>query len=389
MAFTGKATYDAGPGLPEIAEDVGDLVGILGAHETPLLAHLGDARRTARSTVHEWLEDELLPNTDEVTQASWGNPSSDTFFDVANPSRFREGDLVRPEGSSEVMRVQAVVAPGLGVVRGYGGTTPEDLATGQSLHILGNPALEGADAGGSRTTSRVRRRNYLQIFSATVEVSGSQQAVETIGVRDELDYQLQERLRELMRDLENCVINGVASSSSPEGSGSVARTMNGIVPLLTTNRFAPGEGPIPPGDGAGSDGLTEEVLNAALRAVWERSSSSVDTIVVGGRQKRRINRFVGDSRAYGPADEAYRDLVGVYESDFGVCRVVLSRWVPMDSVLLLDSSRVSVLPLTGRSFQFRRLATRGDSESGQVLGEYTLELMNEGAHGVIGGLSAA
>ncbi|MEO6436889.1 MAG: DUF5309 family protein, partial [Tepidisphaeraceae bacterium] len=80
------------------------------------------------------------------------------------------------------------------------------------------------------------------------------------------------------------------------------------------------------------------------------------------------------------------DNVQVYESDFGVCRIVLSRWVPVGHVFLLDSSRLEVAPLAGRSFQYKPLATTGDRDSGQVVGEYTLELRNENAHGVIQGL---
>ena len=63
MAFTGKATYTGGAGLPELAEDVSDIIGIVSPHETPLLDHLGDPGRAAMSTVHEWIEDMLLPNS--------------------------------------------------------------------------------------------------------------------------------------------------------------------------------------------------------------------------------------------------------------------------------------------------------------------------------------
>jgi len=60
MAFTGKATFSAGADLPEIAEDVSDIIGIISPHETALLDALGDPRRAATSTVHEWLEDALV-----------------------------------------------------------------------------------------------------------------------------------------------------------------------------------------------------------------------------------------------------------------------------------------------------------------------------------------
>ena len=116
--------------------------------------------------------------------------------------------------------------------------------------------------------------------------------------------------------------------------------------------------------------------------------SRIDTIVVGGYQKRRINSFITSARGYSPTDTAFRDMVSVYESDFGVARVVLCRSVPADTVLLVDSSRVDVLPLAGRSLHYKPLASSGDYESGEIIGEYTLEIRNESAHGVIRGLTS-
>ncbi|HEV7302126.1 MAG TPA: hypothetical protein VGN72_22505 [Tepidisphaeraceae bacterium] len=89
MAFTGKATYTAGANLPEIAEDISDLVALASPHETPLLDAVGDPARVARSTVHEWLEDELLPNTDRVNDATFTSATADTSFVVDHASRFR------------------------------------------------------------------------------------------------------------------------------------------------------------------------------------------------------------------------------------------------------------------------------------------------------------
>lgn len=379
MSFTGKSTYSAGPTLPEIAEDVSDIIGIVSPYETPLLDHLGDPNRVASSTRHEWLEDELLPNTDAIDSGqSFSNASTDTSFTVDHGDRFRIGDQIQAAGSREVMFVTNVSSDTLTVVRGYGATTAEDLAASDVLHILGNAALEGDDRPATRFSNRVRQSNWTQIFTASVEVSGTELAVNQIGIDDELDYQKQERLRELIRDLENCVINGVAADANPEGSSSVRRTMNGIVPSLSTNVFEPNVGGFP-----SDTSLTEAQLNQALREIWNQSSGTVDTIVVNGFQKRRINSFITSSRTYGATSTRFRDLVGMYESDFGVCRVVLSRWVPTGTAMLLDSSRVDVLPLAGRSFHYKPLASTGDRDSGQVIGEYTLEFRNESAHGVI------
>lgn len=388
MAFTGKTTFGGGAGLPELAEDVLDIIGIVSPYETPLLDHLGDPKRWAESTVHEWIEDALLPNTDAVNQSSFSpSATTATSITVDQGSVFREGDLVRPGSSGEVMLVTGVSSNTLTVVRGYGGTTASVLSDNLQLTVLGNAALEGADAPDARFTSRVRKQNYTQIFTSGVEVSGSMQAARAVGIEDELDYQKQERMRELLRDLENCVINGVAPQADAQGSSTVRRSMNGILPQIQTHAFEPGLGEIPDGDGAGSDGLTEEVLNAAMREIWAGSNGSVDTIVCSGAQKRRINGFASQARSYLPEDTSFRDVVSVYESDFGVCRVILSRWVPTDTVVLLDSSRVEVMPLRQRSFHFRSLAATGDAHRGQVIGEYTLEFKNENAHGAIRGLA--
>jgi len=201
MAFTGKATYSAGTTLPELAEDVSDLVGIVSPYETPLLNTLGDSMREATSTHHEWLEDELLPNKDAVNDSTFTDPSTDTDFVVDNGSRFRIGDQIQIEGSEELILVTGISTNTLTVVRGYAGTTAEDLVDNQVINILGNAALEGDDKPNARFTNRSRCDNYTQIFTAAVEVSGTDLAASQLGLADEMDNQKQSRLRELVRDL--------------------------------------------------------------------------------------------------------------------------------------------------------------------------------------------
>jgi len=384
MAFTGKATYSAGTTLPELAEDVSDVVGIISPYETPLLDALGDALREATSTHHEWLEDALLPNKDAVNDSTFTDPAADTDFVVDNGGRFRIGDQIQVQGSEELMLVTGISTNTLTVVRGYAGTTAENLADNQVINILGNAALEGADKPGARFTNRSRCGNYTQIFTASVEVSGTDMAASQLGLADEMDHQKQQRLRELIRDLENTIINGGQPASSPEGSGSVRRSMRGVIQHLATNVFHTGDAGFP----TGTD-LDEAKINYVLRRIWDSSSGNVDLIVVGGFQKRKINAFSSGSRSYGANDTTFTDMISVYESDFGICQIVTTRWLPQDAVLLLDSSRINVLPLAGRSFHFKPLASGGDYECGELIGEYTVELKNEAAHGIIRNLSTS
>lgn len=380
MPFTGKCTYSAGTTLPEIAEDVSDLVAINAPHDTPLLDAIGEAQRPARSTVHEWIEDSLLPDYDVVSD-DLGSSS----YAVDHAQRFRVGDIVRVEGTSELGLVSVVNTTdgSITLSRGYGGSTQGTIDADTVLHIVSNAALEGADADAARFTLRTRASNYTQIFTATVSVSGSELAANQLGVRDELSWQKNLRSRELLRDLEKAVINGVANQTTPTGSTSVRRSMRGLMSFVTSNRFVVGQNAFP-----NNASLTEAQLNLAMREIWKTSNGQIDLIVVGGKEKRAINAFVASNRRFYASNEAFKDQISTYESDFGVARIVLSRHVPAGCVLLLDSSRLSVMPLAGRSFHYTPLARTGDSESGQLVGEYTLECRNESAHGLIRGLTA-
>jgi hypothetical protein len=376
MAFTGKATYSAGATLPELVDDVSDLVSIAAATETPLLDLLGDSARVARSTVHEWLEESQLPTRYNVSAID-----DDDLTTTTNVA-LQPGDLLGVVGADEVMLVVAILGPQqIRVQRGYGGTTAvSDMP--RPFELISGASLEGDEAGPSRTTVRSRRQNYTQIFTATVEVSGTMQAVGLHGVRDELEYQKTLRLRELLRNLERAVIEGVAPASDVAGTSQVRRTMRGIRSFIQENRFTFDD--LIPGQAV----LDEPLLNRLLRRVWERGAGTPDLILVSGQEKRKINEFVASNRRFYTSNETFKDMVSVYESDFGVCRVVMSRHVRPGEVFVLDSSRVQVLPLAGRSMQYKPLAARGDSEAGQLIGEYTLEFRDELAHGLLTGLAA-
>jgi hypothetical protein len=379
MPFTGKSTYAAGATLPELSEDVADLVSISAIHDTPLLDALGDATRVAYSTVHEWLEDAPAPLVVPIVSVT-----SPTQWVVSAAANLRPGDFVQVGSTNELALITARSESGanatLTAERGYSGTTVTPSGGYTDLTMMSRAAIEGADAAPARFTNRVRQSNYTQIFTATVEVSGTQRAVNTPGVRDELEYQKTLRLRELLRDLERTIVRGLPPAANQVGTSTAPRSMRGIVASLGTNVVPAAELV------QDAESLTEPVLNAMLRRIWESGNGTPDLIVVGGREKRRINEFVASNRRFFTSNESYKDLVSTYESDFGVCRVVLSRNVPAGSALVLDSSRIQVVPLSGRSFHYVPLATTGDRVSGQLIGEYTVEVRNEAAHGIITGL---
>jgi hypothetical protein len=381
MSFTGKATYDSGATLPELVDDVSDLVGLISPFDTPLLDAIGSPRFAARSTRHEWFEDQLNASHSLLNNEG-GYDDDDTSWVVDDGSVFRVGDIVKPEASTEVVQVTGISTNTLTVTRGYGGSTAAAVVDNQKLSVIGHAALEGEDAPAARYRTRVRKENFSQIFTEAVSISGSMDAVGLHAVEREFDYQVIQRLRELMRSLEQTVINGFKAGATGEGSATVRRTMGGLLQYISGSGAAIS-------NAAGAT-LEETRLNNGLRAVWEKGGRPT-AIVCSGFQKRKISTFIQSTRRYEPEVTALRNLVDVYESDFGVQRVVLSRWVPADKILLLDLDKIQVMPLQGRSFFVKPLAESGDFRKAQLIGEYTLEVLNgaDGGHGLITGLATS
>lgn len=373
MAFTGKATYDGGSTLPELEEDISDIIGLISPKVTPVLTRLGDPRMFATSTNHEWLEDALKDVQDALDDGT-DISDSDTAIVVDDGDLFRARDIIQFAGSAELIIVTSVATDTLTCVRGYGGTTAEAVVDNTVVTIISSPSLEGEDARADISQTRTRVNNQTQIFTETAEVSGTQQAglQVSIGSNAEMNYQVARRAEELKLQLERAVINGAAPATVTQGSSTVARTMDGIRVFITSNALTANSGVL-----AGS-GLTftEEMLNNALRNAWNNSGALVDTIVVGGFQKRKLNSFAG-ALTTTRSETTAGQIITKYDSDFGTLDVVLSRHIPDDSVCMFATEKIQVMPFLNRSFHTVDLGRNGDAERKEVIGEYTLELMNE------------
>ena len=344
MSFTGKATYDAGSSLPELVDDVSDLVGLISPFDTPLLDVIGSPRYSAKSTRHEWFEDQLNPNFSAINNGA-GYDDGATSWVVDDGSVFRVGDIIRPEGSDEVLQVTAISTNTLTVTRAYGGSTAASVVDNQTVNVIGHAALEGEDAAASTHRSRVRKTNYTQIFTESVTISGSMDAVGLHAVEREFDYQVIQRLRELMRSLEQTVICGFKAAVNAQGSASVRRTMGGLLQFIT--------GVV---DDNSAAALDEATLNASLRNVWDKGGRPT-AIVCNGFQKRKISSFIQSSRRYEPESQALRNVVDVY--DFGltedgvpylVCELLVGS--PLDRYR--KSHKLSVADAAGLGLQVAR-----------------------------------
>lgn len=248
----------------------------------------------------------------------------------------------------------------------------DSLVTGQT-----NAQVEGADFSFAKPSARSRVGNYTQIFSKTVEVSETQRAVDTAGFEDEFAYQMEKRMKEIATDVEKALITGTGNS----GASGTARMLKGILSFISTN--------VETGTGSGTETLTESMYLDALQKVY-LSGGRPDYTYVNAFQKRRISSFTtSNTRYYEVDDEAkLMNKVAVYESDFGIQRIILNPFMDSDKIAILQRDMWKVAQLR----PIRKVDYPdgiGDSKRGALVGELTLEARNQASSGKIVDLATA
>ncbi len=256
-------------------------------------------------------------------------------------------------------------------------------------------AVEGADASSITASPTTRIGNRTQIFTKSVAVAGTLEAVDKAGRKSEKAYQLAKVSAELKRNIELTLLSNQVSAA---GNSSTARTMGGLQAWLATN------GDFGVGGSAGAGGttarttgtnrtFTEDLLKTVVKEVYT-AGGSPKVLMVNPAHKQVVSAFAGIAaqRYMAPANEP-TTIVGaadVYMSDFGTMSVVPNRFMNAtnncdETAFIIDPDMLAVSYL--RPFQTIELAKTGDSEKTQLLAELTLEVKNEAASGVIADLS--
>lgn len=259
-----------------------------------------------------------------------------------------------------------------------------------------NAAVEGADASSATLSPTTRVGNRTQISQKTVAVTGTLQAVDKAGRKSELAYQLSKASSEIKRDMEFTLLNNTVQANGT--AGSTARVLGGLQTWLATN------GDFGSGGSAGSSGttartngtnrtFTETELKTVIKEVFE-SGGSPKILMVTPAHKQTVSAFAGiAAQRYMAPSDAPTTIIGaadIYLSDFGSVSVVPNRFMlsgnsANEVAFVLDPEYAAVAYL--RPFQTIELAKNGDSDRTQLLVEYTLEVKNEAAHGIIADLS--
>jgi hypothetical protein len=243
-----------------------------------------------------------------------------------------------------------------------------------------NHAIEGADFSFSTAAVRTRVGAYTQIFTKQVEVTETERKVNVAGMDDEFNYQVEKAMKEIARDVEQAIVQGTANA----GNSGAARRMKGILAFIATNINTGLSG----GTSTTADeALTETHYNDLLQDIYD-AGGNPDVTHVNGWQKRKIDSFsTNNTRYQDGSDGKLNSAVGVYQSSFGIQRIVLNRYMPTDQLMALEQARWKLGVL--RPIAYTDVAKVADAKRGALVGELTLKGLNEAASGKIEDLTVA
>jgi hypothetical protein len=251
--------------------------------------------------------------------------------------------------------------------------------------------VEGADWSLDAETSPSRVFNITMIHRRDIGVSETQRAIASAGFKDVYAYEIQKAVKRLSIKLERIVFGALSTATGATGS---ARVMKGFQAFTVTNVAAPGGGTT----AAGNDQvLSSQDFNDMLNTIYS-AGGNPEQVYVSAKVKRQVSAFTlpQQNRNIGAVDKRLISGIDFYDSDFGLIQIVLDRWVPESTNTTTASA--SATSTGGKMFFLQRsinrlawlrpmqhnlIGRRGDSVAGVVVGEVTLEVLNEKANGML------
>ncbi|MBE5093585.1 SU10 major capsid protein [Bacillus thuringiensis] len=333
--------------------------------KAPVLFGIIGTGEALTQTKFEWQNDYLNSDTGIVKTAAAADVT-ELELGAGEARKFTEKALV--QNGLEVLRVVSVdeLADKITVQRGYDSTTPEAIEAKGELKIIARPRPEGEDTfRKNEINDRLVSFNFSQIFSRYASVSRTQQQVNTYGVEDELDYQVNLRLQELIREANNSLIYG----RKYIGSGQQPRSTGGLF------AFASEQGSHVQ-DFKGKE-IDAKSLNDAVEQVFVRGGSA-NTILCAPNVARQITKLGGNTIQTTRQDTVAGYQILSFVSDLpggAISSVVVDQNMPKDRALLLDTNNIKARYLTPIYDQDATLPG-GDYFSRVIRGELGFEIKN-------------
>jgi hypothetical protein len=295
-----------------------------------------------------------------------------------------------PNFVGDLFSISPEETPLLSAIGGLtGGRVATDVEFGWSFYDLRDPddsrqKLEGADAPDPTERVREDATNVVEIHQETVSVTYTRQSVGNYAtqlrggskVPDELKWQMDQKVKEVARDVEATFITGTYAKPM---NNSTARRTRGLLEAIVTNIVD-----------AGNAAIDEDDIGNLFQTAYANGGlqeGETRTIICGPAMKRFLTKLYITDKDLTPLS---RNVGGVnlttIETDFGTANLMLDRNVPVGTLIAvsLEDLAPRFLEVPGKGhFFWEPLAKVGSRSDSQMYGEIGLEYGNERKHAKI------
>lgn len=221
---------------------------------------------------------------------------------------------------------------------------------------------EGSVTDTFQKSVRKEYNNVLQIFKKAVEISGTAEKM----ANGQFTQEVQDRLLEMKIQIEKTLINGLKD----DGSSTGIRKMSGLIEFAdTTNAVTE------------TIEKTVDSVKKVARNLWDKDlAEGTLYVLIGADAKEVVDEHYKGSYSYQHTTTNFGILVDSVNTNYGTLNFVLSKHIPADKVIVFNDAYVDLVTL--REAHFEPLAKVGDSERGQVVGEYTVKIASPKGLGV-------
>ena len=330
-----------------------------------------------------WVEDAL--NQYKITGdtgASMTSAVTSMNITQSDAAVLKTGYILTPDTTVgtpavESMQITAINATVLTVTRAFAGTAAS-FASNTVFRVTNAPINPNSDLGPDLSRQRVSKTNYINRFRMDVNID-SEQILRSHqgyvpGVVDELGYQLQQRMAELMRYIEQATIYGYANASgSPTND---FQTMYGLLSWLdttantTASRITTAEA------------LTDSVLNTMIQNIFKQGANS-KLVALGPRLAQVLGAYYSDTIRREQSDRVRGFWMNVFDPSMANPHVLINDGFINDTAgsalaFVLDPDRIFIRPQLGQALYTIEAPSFRDGDAISVLSKLSLEVRNSG-----------
>lgn len=242
----------------------------------------------------------------------------------------------------------------------------------------------------------VRVGNYSQILNKLISVSRTLNVVSKAGRASETAKQTLKKTKEIKRDLEAIILNNIAGSAGNASTAAKMATMGAWIKTNTNISSTSSGDPVYTSGvpaAARTDGTARALSETLFKDVLQQCATEgaePKFAMFGPVNKQNASKFAGiatKTQTFDTSKVAPMPIIGasdIYISDWGRLSFVFNRFQRDRDAWVLDPEFLALGFLT--PFMIEELAKTGDATNSAIVGEVTLVVKNESAHGLVADL---